>query len=139
MALEDESLVLSKGASSATLKIEDGALVIDLSGVSCLSIRHGEERIRVEADRVRLDGGERIEIHADNVLRVDAGGSGITYMPLHWHYFYPEYGHSSFVSPPEHPDGISGRVDWSGSSAFDDNVDDYYARFPNQASGERPK
>lgn len=59
---------------------------------------------------MRSDGGGRIEVHADDVTRIDGGGVGVTYMPASIHAWYPWAGHARPPAPPEHPDSTGD--DW---------------------------
>ncbi|MBB4287668.1 hypothetical protein [Roseospira goensis] len=90
----------------------------------------------IAVERVRIDGGERVEVHADAVTRLDAGGTGITYMPTWWASYLPEWAGSSHARyQPEHPD--SGGPAYAPLLGGDGAalLDDYYARFPD----ERPE
>lgn len=102
MLIEATAILLTDGAASAWIRFEDGRLVIRMDGGGVLVT---SDTVTVEAEALaRVDGGARVELHADAVTRVDAGGVGFTYMPDAWHHFYPWAGGSWRPAPPEHPD-----------------------------------
>lgn len=104
------------------IKHDGGKFIVQVDG----------ERIKVEGGQVRIDGGNRVEIHADQVTRIDAGGVGDTFTPTAVYHYYPWYGHGYRPHPPEHPDsgGISYSVTWEDLPP--EYRAEYYARFPHE-------
>ncbi len=89
------ALVITATPSLAEIRIAVGGSVVRMSPT---------EIVIEAASRVRIDGGGRVEMHADNALRLDAGGVGYTMFPDNWAYYVPFTGESYLPSPPEHPD-----------------------------------
>lgn len=88
--------------------------------------------------RARIDGGGRVEIHADDVTRIDAGGSGVTYQPHRWDAYIPEwYGDGWQRYEPEHPD-TGGSKYWVPWDANPELLGKYYALFPEQGPSHKP-
>ncbi|MFA7604030.1 MAG: hypothetical protein WCY29_13555 [Novosphingobium sp.] len=128
--LEGEALVLGGGA--AVLSIVEGVLRIAVNGLDGVEIDVGGQRVRVEADRVRVDGGSRLEIHADEVLRLDAGGTGITFGPSTWSLYFPGSAAGWMKASPEHPDHGGAPYVFADTADHDDHLEHYYQRFPEE-------
>ncbi len=117
--------------NGAEIKVDDDTLLVTHNGHDIV-VQVDDARIVVESGRVRVDGGDRVEIHADQVTRIDAGGVGDTFTPFAVYHYYPWYGHGYRPYPPEHPDsgGISYSVDWEDLPP--EYRAEYYARFPQE-------
>lgn len=132
--LTGESLILTDpndGAKSATLHFVDGEFHIDVtSAVPRILIKKGGDRVVIEADRVRVDGGARVEVSATSVVRINAGGSGVTYQPAFWTHYYPDYSLGYERPAGEHPDTGGTTSNFGTSSADDVLLAEYAARNP---------
>lgn len=104
-------VAVENGPVLASLRIEDGALVI--GGVPGINIRieADEASVSINGDTVHAHGksvarveGPVVELHASQALKEDAGGVGHTYTPSAAHFWVPlEGGTSNWPHPPEHP------------------------------------
>jgi hypothetical protein len=141
--LTGNAILLDDGAGRVVRMEFDGDdFVIKAdSGVTGIVIDHGGDRVRVEANSVtttaplvRLDGETRVEIHADIVTRIDAGGSGYTFTPLEWTAYYPKYATGYLIAPPEHPDTGGTRYSVDGADA----KNHYFAIWQTMFPGATP-
>lgn len=99
------------GPELASLRIENGALVI--GGVAGINIRIEADQadVTINGDRVHAKGqsvarveGPVVELHASQALKEDASGVGHTYTGSAAHFWVPlEGGTSNWPHPPEHP------------------------------------
>jgi hypothetical protein len=103
----------------ASFSISNNKLVIEADAVlDGIEVRtpDGDILLHSPQGKVRSDA-ERIEVHGDNIVRVDAGGTGYTFTPSHWEYWLPYSGAGWKAAPPEHPD--SGGEPYGGATAAD--------------------
>lgn len=94
----------------------------------------GDATTRVDGDRAEIVGGSsleqtsglhrieapRIERHATEHLKDDAGGVGHTYMPDQVHTWMPWQGAGDCPRPPEHPLTASNHWCWPDGDVIDD-------------------
>jgi hypothetical protein len=126
-------LVLGDG--ELVIEPDDGGYVIRTTNRVTIK---APDVITVAGLRARVDGGGRVEIHADDVTRIDAGGTGITFTPTRWDTFIPEwYGDGWRRSPPEHPD-TGGSKYWVPWDVNHELLGEYYALFPGQGPSHKP-
>ena len=94
---------VENGPVLASLRIEDGALVI--GGVAGINIRieADQANVSIKGEVARVEG-PIVELHASEALKEDANGVGHTYTGGAAHYWVPlEGGTSNWPHPPEHP------------------------------------
>lgn len=126
--VEGGELVIDSGACSAVrVLVQDQTRA--LFHVTDSQIDGGTTLLVKAGHQARVDGGERVEIHADAVVRTDAGGAGDTLTPTHHHYFHQWYGSGHPPQPPEHPDS-GGPAWWEGQFDLEAYYAEYYERFP---------